>query len=297
MRYVIEHDTRLVFAQPVREQHCELRLVPPDTSAQRVHSAVVTVEPTAKLRRYTDYFGNTVEHGSVAAPHTQLLIHLQADVETLLHNPFDYPIVPAAREAAWIAARLKAEPRLWDYVLYHSPATPDLTHCAPPPDSQWPRHDPERQLVDSVLAAAHWIAATFELQPGDAEAPPLLERVVKARAGDGSDLAHLLVALVRSWGFPARFVTGYRDPAYLTEDGSDPPPELPHAWAEVLIPGAGWRGCDPSTQLIVNDTYVVQAVGRDAHDALPVRTSYTGGDGGDTAEVELRVVAEAGAAQ
>ena len=47
--------------------------------------------------------------------------------------------------------------------------------------------------------------------------------------------------------------------------------QAPHAWAEVLIPGAGWRGFDPTTGLVANDGYIVVAVGRDYLDAAPQR--------------------------
>ena len=185
---------------------------------------------------------------------------------------------------------------MWDSVLYHSPAIPNLERCAPPPDCEWPTHDAERQLLDSVLAAAGWITTTFAYERGVADTPSPFEHVLRARAGDCIDLAHLLVAVVRWWGFPARYVTGYQDPGYASDDPgadagddtSEVTQQRPHAWAEVLIPGAGWRGFDPTTRLVVNDTYVVVAVGRDAHDAAPMRATYTGGDSGET-EVALRV--------
>jgi transglutaminase-like putative cysteine protease len=73
-----------------------------------------------------------------------------------------------------------------------------------------------------------------------------LETVLAARAGVCQDFAHLLIALVRSWGFPARYVMGYLDPGYIQSPDIKP---TTHAWAEVLIPGAGWRGFDATRQL------------------------------------------------
>ena len=80
--------------------------------------------------------------------------------------------------------------------------------------------------------------------------------VVKQGKGVCQDFAHLLISLVRSWGLPARYVMGY------AEDGVSS-----HAWAEVLIPGAGWRGFDATNRLVANDHYVRVAVGRDYLDA------------------------------
>lgn len=286
MRYVIEHETRLTFAQPVREHQCELRLAPSDSSTQRVRAATIEVEPAAELDRYIDYFGNLVHHFDIAAPHGLLVTRLHADVETVLSNPFDFPLLPPLRERDWIADTLKAQPRLWDYVLSSSPMTPDLTRVQLP-DLEVPAHAPAGNLMDSVIAATEWIADTLAYEPGVTRAHAPLADVWKARAGVCQDFAHLLIAIVRSWGVPARYVMGYQDPECAEDEVAT---AAPHAWAEVLIPGAGWRGFDPTARLVANDGYVVVAVGRDSLDAAPQRGSFKGEESEDEPEVTLRIV-------
>ena len=284
MRYVIDHETRLTFAEPVREHQCELRLAPSDSSTQRVHAATIEVEPPAELDRYVDYFGNQVHHFSISSSHARLVTRLHTEVETLLSNPFDYPLVPPQRERDWIADTLKAQPRLWDYALSFSPVTPDLNRVALP-GLEVPAHSPARRIVDSVIAATEWISDTLEYKPGATRVHSTLEEVWKARAGVCQDFAHLLIAVVRSWGVPARYVMGYQDPECAEDDAVI----APHAWAEVLIPGAGWRGFDPTARLVANDGYIVVAVGRDSLDAAPQRGSFKGEDSTEGPEVTLRI--------
>jgi transglutaminase-like putative cysteine protease len=288
MRYVIEHETRLTFAQPVREHQCELRLMPSDSSAQRVHAASITVEPAAELDSYVDYFGNQVHHFSIAGPHTQLVTRLHAEVETLLSNPFEFPLVPPHREPDWIAEALKAQPRLCDYVLSHGPATPDLTR-GELPDLDVPQHSPSRHILDSVLAATEWIGSALQYQPAATPVHAALAEVWKARAGVCQDFAHLLIAVVRSWGIPARYVMGYQDPECAEDEEQ---PAAPHAWAEVLVPGAGWRGFDATARLLANDCYVAVAVGRDSFDAAPQRGTFKGEESEEAPEVILRIARE-----
>ena len=285
MRYLIEHETRLSFAQPVREHQCELRLVPSNSSTQRVHAAAIEVEPAAPLDSYVDYFGNQVHHFDVVSPHTQLVTRLRAEVETLLINPFDFPLVAPHRERDWIADSLKAQPRLWDYVLSFSPLTPDLAR-APLPDLEVSAHTPTQRILDSVTAAVEWIATTLEYRPGVTRTHSPLAAVWKERAGVCQDFAHLLIAVVRSWGVPARYVMGYQDPECAEDEEQA---AAPHAWAEVLIPGAGWRGFDPTARLIANDCYIVVAVGRDSLDAAPQRGSFKGEESDEAPEVTLRI--------
>ncbi len=62
-----------------------------------------------------------------------------------------------------------------------------------------------------------------------------------------------------------------------------------HDWAEVLNPGAGWRGFDATHNLLADATYIRVAVGRDHHDAAPQRGSFKGDQEGEAPEVVLRV--------
>ncbi len=285
MRYVIEHETRLEFSHPVREHQCELRLAPPDTASQRAHGLRIEIEPPAELYTYVDGFGNRVHHFGVTAPHQRLTTRVRAEVETLLANPFDYAPVPVREEREWIVAALRSEPRLWDYLLHRSVATPDLASIRH--DLALPAWDPDRSVLDAVKAAMECIGAALVYRAGVTQVHSPLEHALAARAGVCQDFAHLLIALVRSWRLLARYAMGYLDPGYA--EGDALPAQTPHAWAEVLIPGAGWRGFDPVHRLVANDTFVTVAVGRDSRDAAPQRGSFKGDTEGEVPQVTLSV--------
>jgi transglutaminase-like putative cysteine protease len=288
VRYRIDHTTALTFPTPVREHQCELRLAPREDTYQRRLRVTITVEPDATLASYQDSFGNLVHHFSIMAPHDALKTRLEAEVETLLSNPFGYTALPAAREAAWIADQMRTQPRLWDFVLHRSAFTPDLQRLDH--GLELPKRDGTASVLESVQLAQRWVGDVLEYRSGVSTADSPLETALHERAGVCQDFAHLLVSVVRGWGVPARYVMGYVDPGYL--DDEEPAPEATHAWAEVLIPGAGWRGFDAVHQLVVNDTYVAVAVGRDHRDAAPQRGSFRGDDPGTSPEVTLHVVGQ-----
>jgi transglutaminase-like putative cysteine protease len=285
VHYVIEHETSLIFPSPVGEQQCELRLTPRHDAMQRVHSVQVEVDPPAELFTYVDSFGNRVHHFSLIAPHDRLVTRAHAEVETLLENPFDYQALSPSQEHSWFMETLRTQPSFWSFVLHRSQVTPDLIQLQH--GLELPPYDAQRPLLHSVQAAMDWIAANIAYQVGVTDVHSPLETVLAARAGVCQDFAHLLIALVRSWGFPARYVMGYLDPGYIQSPDIKP---STHAWAEVLIPGAGWRGFDATLQLVTDETYVAVAVGRDDQDAAPQRGSFKGVDGGEPPEVNLQIM-------
>ena len=98
-------------------------------------------------------------------------------------------------------------------------------------------------------------------------------RTLRERIGSCRDLAMLMVACCRAVGLPARFVSGYQ----LLE----PAPERYdlHAWAEVYLPGAGWRGFDPSAGSEVNQRYVVLATSSKPECTAAVNGTFSGAPG------------------
>ena len=60
-----------------------------------------------------------------------------------------------------------------------------------------------------------------------------------------------------------------------------------HAWAEVYIPGGGWRGYDPSSGLAVSDRHIAVASGANHELIAPVSGSFYGD--GARAELQFKV--------
>ena len=214
---------------------------------------------------------------SLLAPHESLRVRVHAEVETSLANPFDYVPVAPADERAWLERQLQDDPGLHDFVLHRSDAVPELPGALGRLRGAGLRRRARRCSRTSQAAMA-WATATFRYESGTTEVHAPLAEFAERRAGVCQDFAHLFVALVRSWGFAARYVMGYVDAGAVLE--AEPEVQATHAWTEVLIPGAGWRGFDATSGLVANDAYIPVAVGRDSRDAAPVRGTFKGDDGG-----------------
>jgi transglutaminase-like putative cysteine protease len=284
MRYLIEHETVLEYPETVSEHHIELRLTPREDPHQKLISMELETEPSAGLRSYRDYFGNQVTTFNIIPPHRRLVTRMRTEVENMLENPFNFPPVPHGDERKWLRESLRTTPSLYDYILSRSPATPQLGHMDQRFD--FPRHEPDRQILESVQQAMEWIATVLQYEAGVTNVHSTLAEALNAGAGVCQDFAHLLIAIVRSWKIPARYVMGY-----LASHDEETAPSSPatHAWTEVLIPGRGWSGFDATQQILANDLFIPVAVGRDYLDAAPQRGSFKGDAAGNNPLIQLSI--------
>ncbi|MGR8978745.1 MAG: transglutaminase-like domain-containing protein [Gammaproteobacteria bacterium] len=91
------------------------------------------------------------------------------------------------------------------------------------------------------------------------EEPGVQDATETLSLGIGScrDYATLFMEAARCLGLASRFVSGYlNSPPSTLNFGAT------HAWTEVYLPGAGWKGFDPTIGEIVGTDHIAVAVGR-----------------------------------
>jgi transglutaminase-like putative cysteine protease len=95
-----------------------------------------------------------------------------------------------------------------------------------------------------------------------------VDDVLEQGKGVCQDFTHLMIAVLRSFGVPARYVSGY-----LHRPNKD---SQSHSWCEVWLPELGWVGIDPTNNCQVGDAFIKVAVGRDFADVPPNKGIYRG---------------------
>jgi transglutaminase-like putative cysteine protease len=91
------------------------------------------------------------------------------------------------------------------------------------------------------------------------------------------------VECCRLQGIAARFVSGYQ------EGDQNAGERFMHAWAEVYIPGGGWRGYDPTHGLAVADRHIAVAAAADARFAAPIEGIIRGTGATSSIEAEIKI--------
>ncbi len=280
MRYHIHYSIRLDFEGPISEQQVELRLVPRQVEYQQTLSYSIHLNPDAPLFEHRDSFGNIVHSFSIIPAHQFLEIGFEAEVENHLGNPFDFFLLTPAEERADVQTLLKDHPRNWDFVLSCGLTVPPLQSIQ---GVEWPVYHADKNLLYSIQSAMEWIVANFRYESGVTDVHHPLLNVVEKRSGVCQDFAHLLIMLVRHWGFPARYVMGYQH----LKSNQEEQPQATHAWAEIYLPGIGWRGFDATHQLLTNENYISVAIGRNSQDAAPERGSFKGKASASKPQIKL----------
>jgi transglutaminase-like putative cysteine protease len=268
----IVHLTRYDYAEPVSFAPHALYLRPRDTLRQRIHHFDLEVSPTARRISTTDPLDNPLDFAFFAPenPGTKLEFRSELLVETMDANPLDFFLKPGAltfpfeydaTERAALAPCLKLRADSPDAESLRA----WLTGCLPAPPRETVPY-----LMALISAVQHALAYTRRDEQGIHSAKETLSR----GAGSCRDYAVLLVELCRALGLAARFVSGYLyEPS---SSGATPPlPPSMHAWAEVYLPGAGWRGLDATRGIFCDDAFVSVARSPVAENVNPIQgTSY-----------------------
>jgi transglutaminase-like putative cysteine protease len=130
------------------------------------------------------------------------------------------------------------------------------------------RHDPLTALRQ--LSAALYDAFDYEAGVTDADSP--IDHALAEGRGVCQDFAHIMIAICRTWGVPARYVSGY----LFTDSHDRSASGATHAWVEAFTPSLGWIGIDPTNNVLAGERHLAVAVGRDYADAPPSHGVFKG---------------------
>jgi transglutaminase-like putative cysteine protease len=276
MFFSLHHITRFRYSSPVHESVMELRMQPRSEGRQTLRSFQIVTSPRAQLHAYTDYLGNAVYHFNVLRAHEELRIEAQAVVESV---PFEPP--QAVDGLEW--ERFNALNLSSDHLDLIQPSrfaspSPALDSFIAERDLSEPRGDP----LTALKALNHAIYDAFEYEKGITEVHSPIDHALEEGRGVCQDFAHIMIAIARQWGIPARYVSGYLCQRRKNEHRAGD--DATHAWVEAYLPSLGWVGLDPTNDIMTTERHIRVAVGRDYADVPPTRGTFKG-----DAESELAI--------
>ncbi len=285
-RYRLVHTTDFVYDGPVSESYNEVRLRPIHDERQSCLSFRLTTTPASRGTAYRDANGNWVHQFNVLTEHRRLRV--EAESVVLAHGSSE-----ATADATTLAEFDSHSDQLDEEHFDFMAPTAYVPHLAQLREiSEAAQKACDGTVAGFAQTASDLIHERFRYVKGATHVHSSIEDSIKLGAGVCQDFAHVLLGVVRMRGIPGRYVSGYLVP------GSTAAPEAKqedviggqasHAWAEVLMPEAGWTGFDPTLGNPVGLRHVRIAYGRDYGDVAPVRGVYKG-HAGQSLSVDVRV--------
>ena len=271
MKLHITHTTDYRYTQPLRYALQTLWLTPQSGAGQLVN--FWSLGAPEKLFPQVDAFGNTTQSftfiGSEADNVRWSLVNAAGQVETLGIAEFTDPDT-LPHPAFFLRGTHLAEPHAMlaefgrQFLRAPSGGRTDLA---------------------ALLALSAGVRETVSYLSGSTNVTTTALQAFVAGAGVCQDQAHVMVAICRSLGIPARYVSGY----FYAPDAPD---LASHAWCDVCLDVAArrWASIDVTHSCLIDQRHVRLAMGTD-YNACPPAKGVRRGGGEESMTVTIKIEA------
>lgn len=264
-RIAVRHRTGYQYSTAVRASYNEARMTPSTSRGQHTLESRLEISPGSRPFHYVDYWGTAVDAFDVHVAHTELVVTAASVVETAGPPAPLHGVGWKTVTTAYVIdhyAELLASSR---YVCLESEVAAvgaEFTAGLAP--------------IEAGLQAVSWVHDQLSYETGATGVHTTSAQARAAGKGVCQDFTHLTLALLRSMGLPARYVSGY---LYPIADGTDASIGVStsgesHAWVEFWA--GDWVPADPTSLAVVGERHVVVARGRDYADVRPLSGVYHG---------------------
>lgn len=249
-RYLLQQRFHYSYPGPIRNLRHRLMVVPARRYGdQRLCEHKLTITPQAPVSRsLSDAFGNEVLEVKAPSIDAHLVFELCSTVERAAKpQPASAPSLGA--DFLQPTPLTRADRRIKEVARALRAAT--------------------KSPLGLAEAISDWVAQTMRYGFGATGVRTTAAAALAVGTGLCQDYSHIMLALCREAGLPARYVSGHM----LGEGGS-------HAWVEVLIAKAPGQGryevhvFDPTNRRRPDLRYLTVAVGRDYSDVAPTSGSF-----------------------
>jgi transglutaminase-like putative cysteine protease len=267
MKIRIQHRTTYNYSQPVWFGQHKIMVRPREGHDLHIESSVLEISPAHTIRWMRDVNGNSLAKIDFTQQASQLSFYSELVLRQYDVNPLDFILEEGAVTYPFV---------------YDADSLPELTPFMPllyPRDAavlrgwlgQFWKPGDRIQTITLLQNVNMHINRTFRYQRRDDPGVQTPAETLRKNSGSCRDFATLLLETCRCWGLAARFISGYMQ-CEATEAGG----ASTHAWTDIYLPGAGWKGFDPTSGIMTGAQHVTVAVSRNPENAAPIAGSFQG---------------------
>lgn len=268
MKYKIEHTNIFDYDTMVDQSMNSIRLKPRTDECQRLLSYRAEITPVSLTKEHTDLWGNSVESFFIANQHKHLEVKTTS-VVSVQKSPFIHRIdySPEMREIFHSSL-------FRDHYLSFLSNT-EYTYLT---GEQLKKVDSDvgemNNPVQYAINLMDYVHNHFTYDGSSTDVSTKAMESFELKKGVCQDITHVMLGILRARSIPARYVSGY---LYVGENSALIGDAASHAWVEVMVPGIGWVGLDPTNNVEALENHIRVGVGRDYGDVSPIQGIYRGG--------------------
>jgi len=266
-RLRIKHVTEYAFPAEVTLQQHYLLLRPREGHDLRIESSILNITPAYKIKWYRDVFDNSLAAVTFLQPTNQLTIESEVVIQHYEEAPLDFLIEDYAvnypftyPETDWV-----------DLAAFQQPIFTNDQYTVNNWLVQLGLRNGNLTTFMLLTRLNQAINRQFHYQIREEAGVQTPAQTINNSSGSCRDYATLFIEACRCLGLASRFVSGYLH-APATEAGN----ATTHAWAEVYLPGTGWKGFDPTAGQVTGIHHIAVAVARNPEAVPPVSGSFIG---------------------
>lgn len=266
-RFKIIHRTYYNYSNSIALGTHNLLLRPRENHELRIENFSLNITPKAKILWHRDVEDNSVAIANFTDSTQQLFIESEVIIQQYNESPLDFVVSSYA-----INYPFKYEDNdkfiLFAYMSLPDEETRTLLN-------NWIfdiyKIDEKIQTYTLLQRLTSHIFKTLTYKIREEEGVQTAKETLTLGSGSCRDFAFLFMEIVKCLGLASRFVSGYLyAPLMADQEGST------HAWAEVYLPGGGWKGFDPTIGDIVGQDHIPVAVSRLPTNVPPIAGSFSG---------------------
>lgn len=268
MKYRVKHISTFKYETPVEQSLNTVRLKLRDNECQRLLSYHLKISPNSMTKDYVDIWRNSISSFYIPEKHEELII-ISSSIVSVQRSPYLYQIE--------YSHKMKG---IFHSTIFQEHYRPYLTNTA------YTRLEEEQieeilneigNTINPIQFACNLMNYLYTNMKYDQSATNVSTTAKEAfglKAGVCQDFTHIMLGVLRHFNIPARYISGY---LYVGEDDNLIGNTATHAWVEIMLPGIGWVGLDPTNNVEVLENHIIMCVGRDYQDVSPVEGVYHGG--------------------
>ncbi|MDQ0207766.1 transglutaminase family protein [Alkalicoccobacillus murimartini] len=281
MKFEIVHTNLFTYDSSVEQSLNTIRLKPRMDECQRLISYRADITPSSLTSSHIDLWGNHVETFFIAEQHQSLEVKTTSIV-SIQRSPFinklDYSLemqkifISSIFQDQYLAFLTQTNYTFLSYDQINQ-VTQDI--------------GPMNNPIQFSLDLMDYLFRTFHYQPGSTDVNTTASDAFNQKNGVCQDITHVMIGILRAHQIPARYISGY---LYVGQDSALIGDAASHAWVEIMAPGIGWIGLDPTNNVEALENHVRVCTGRDYADVSPVQGVYKGGNQKLTVSVSVTLL-------